>query len=166
MLCKYDDPCRFCLVSMIIEQQEIAKRKASGEALTWSDLNKMKHTWCAAMEILRMIPPIFGNFRRALKDIEYEGYLIPKGWLVRRATTTSHKIHISIFFSCYNFWVMIRCSGHQASHRWTSISLRIQISSIQRGSRSSHQCLPALLWHLVEGQGCAPAMSLQGWRHW
>ncbi|CAL9127529.1 unnamed protein product [Musa acuminata var. zebrina] len=75
-----DDPVNRTIV--IHEQQEIAKGKASGEALTLSDLNKMKHTWCAAMEILRMIPPIFGNFRRALKDIEYEGYLIPKGLLV------------------------------------------------------------------------------------
>lgn len=34
------------------------------------------------METLRMVPPVFGGFRKALKDIEYGGYLIPKGWQV------------------------------------------------------------------------------------
>jgi cytochrome P450 len=29
-----------------------------------------------------MVPPIFGNFRVALKDIEFDGYFIPKGWQV------------------------------------------------------------------------------------
>lgn len=32
------------------------------------------------MEILRLIPPAFGGFRQVLKDIEFDGYLIPKGW--------------------------------------------------------------------------------------
>lgn len=65
------------------EQEEIAKNKLSGDTLTWNDLSKMKYTWRVAMETLRMIPPIFGSFRRALKDIEFEGHLIPKGWQVR-----------------------------------------------------------------------------------
>lgn len=29
-----------------------------------------------------MIPPVFGGFRKALKDVEFGGYLIPKGWQV------------------------------------------------------------------------------------
>ncbi|KAK9211839.1 hypothetical protein WN943_001217 [Citrus x changshan-huyou] len=32
------------------------------------------------METQRRLPPIFGGFRIALKDIEYGGYVIPKGW--------------------------------------------------------------------------------------
>lgn len=65
------------------EQEEIAKSKPLGELLKWDDLAKMKYTWRVALEILRTIPPIFGGFRKALKDIEYGGYLIPKGWQVR-----------------------------------------------------------------------------------
>ena len=42
----------------------------------------MKFTWRAAQEMLRLVPPIFGTFRTALKDIEFNGYLIPKGWKV------------------------------------------------------------------------------------
>jgi cytochrome P450 len=30
-----------------------------------------------------MIPPVFGSFRKALKDTCYGGYDIPKGWQVR-----------------------------------------------------------------------------------
>ncbi|KAG6637573.1 hypothetical protein CIPAW_11G188000 [Carya illinoinensis] len=65
--------------SVVQEQEEIAKSKPSGEFLTWEDLAKMKYTWRVAMETLRMVPPVFGGFRTALKDIEFGGYLIPKG---------------------------------------------------------------------------------------
>ena len=59
------------------------KRKPSGEFLKCEDLAKMKYTWrVAIMETLRIHPPVFGGFREALKDIEYGGYLIPKGWQV------------------------------------------------------------------------------------
>jgi cytochrome P450 len=45
----------------------------------------MKYTWRVAMETLRMYSPVFGGFRKALKDIEYGGYLIPKGWQVSKS---------------------------------------------------------------------------------
>ncbi|XP_073006420.1 cytochrome P450 716B1-like isoform X1 [Typha latifolia] len=70
------------LAEIIHEQEEIAKNKALGDALNWDDLAKMKYTWRVAMETLRMIPPVFGSFRKALKDLEFEGYSIPKGWQV------------------------------------------------------------------------------------
>ncbi|XP_038685626.1 cytochrome P450 716B1-like [Tripterygium wilfordii] len=64
------------------EQEEIAKSKLRGESLTWEDLAKMKYTWRVALETLRMIPPAFGGFRKALRDIEFDGYIIPKGWQI------------------------------------------------------------------------------------
>ncbi|KAK1304983.1 hypothetical protein QJS10_CPB11g01298 [Acorus calamus] len=64
------------------EQEEIVKNKAPGERLTWEDLNKMKYTWRVAMEVSRIVPPTIGIMRRVLKDIEYKGYRIPKGWQV------------------------------------------------------------------------------------
>jgi cytochrome P450 len=58
----------------------------------------MKYTWRVAMETLRMVPPAFGNFRKALKDIEYGGYLIPKGWQVSKSFVPSLLSHyISLF---------------------------------------------------------------------
>uniref|UniRef100_A0ACD5UYX0 Uncharacterized protein n=1 Tax=Avena sativa TaxID=4498 RepID=A0ACD5UYX0_AVESA len=70
------------LGAMVQEHEEIAKSKADGEALAWEDLAKMKLTWRVAQETLRTVPPIFGSFRRALEDIEFDGYRIPKGWQV------------------------------------------------------------------------------------
>ena len=65
-----------------VEQEEIAKNKAHGEALTWEDLTKMKYTWRVASEMLRINPPVNLNFRRTMQDIEYGGFIIPKGWQV------------------------------------------------------------------------------------
>jgi cytochrome P450 family 26 subfamily A len=42
----------------------------------------MKYTWRVAMESLRINPPVFFSFRKVLKDFNYEGYLVPKGWQV------------------------------------------------------------------------------------
>jgi hypothetical protein len=81
-----------------IEHEEIAKTKLSGEFLTWEDLAKMKYTWRVALETLRMVPPVFGGFRKALKDIEYGGYLIPIGWQVSKSFVSSLLSHyISLF---------------------------------------------------------------------
>lgn len=40
------------------------------------------------METLRMVPPVFGGFRKAVKDVEYGGYVIPKGWQVSGKTSS------------------------------------------------------------------------------
>lgn len=71
----------------LAEQEEIAKGKLLGEPLTWEDLSKMKYTWRVVMETLRRFPPIFGGFRKTATDIEYDGYIIPKGWQVNELTS-------------------------------------------------------------------------------
>ncbi|XP_012070791.1 cytochrome P450 716B1 [Jatropha curcas] len=75
-----NDPSVYAAV--LEEQEEIAKSKSKGEFLTWEDLTKMKYTWRVAQETMRIFPPIFGGFRKVVKDIEYDGYLIPKGWQI------------------------------------------------------------------------------------
>ncbi|CAH2040587.1 unnamed protein product [Thlaspi arvense] len=72
------------------QQEEIAKRKSSGDLLTWEDLAKMKYTWKAAMETPRMVPPVFGGFRKTLEDIEYGGYQIPEGWQIFWVASMTH----------------------------------------------------------------------------
>lgn len=79
------DSNRDAYARVVQEQEEIARCKVAGEALTWDDLGKMRYTWAAAMETLRMVPPLFGLFRRALDDVELDGYLIPRGWQVMYA---------------------------------------------------------------------------------
>lgn len=78
------------LAAMVQEHEEIAKNKSDGDALSWEDLAKMKLTWRVALETLRTVPPIFGNFRRATQDIEFGGYRIPKGWQVFWVSSATH----------------------------------------------------------------------------
>ncbi|BAF21713.2 Os07g0519500 [Oryza sativa Japonica Group] len=72
------------------EQEEIASSRGPNEPLTWDDVSRMKYTWKVALETLRTVPPIFGSFRTAIKDIEYRGYHIPKGWKVFTAQSITH----------------------------------------------------------------------------
>ncbi|KAL7592516.1 hypothetical protein Lser_V15G32089 [Lactuca serriola] len=76
--------------TIVREQEEIAKSKAPGEALTWEDLTKMKYTWRVASEMLRINSPVILSFRRATQDIEYGGFIIPKGWQVVLSSSMTH----------------------------------------------------------------------------
>ncbi|XP_045819223.1 taxadiene 5-alpha hydroxylase-like [Trifolium pratense] len=73
------------------EHMEIIKQKdGNEERLTWGEIQKMKYTWRVAQELMRMVPPLFGGFRKALKDTSYQGYNIPKGWQVYWASCGTH----------------------------------------------------------------------------
>lgn len=52
------------------------------EVMTMDDMKKMKYTRQVARESMRLFPPIFGSFRKAITDIEYQGFTIPIGWKV------------------------------------------------------------------------------------
>ncbi|KAM6549818.1 hypothetical protein CsatB_021494 [Cannabis sativa] len=64
------------------EHLDLTIDKRPGESLTLDDIKKMKYTWQVARESMRLFPPIFGSFRKAIVDIEYQGFTIPKGWKV------------------------------------------------------------------------------------
>jgi len=81
-----------CLKEVIQEQQEIAKGKGAGEALTWEDTRKMKYTWRCVQETIRLQPPVLGAFRSALQDFQYEGFTIKKGWMLMWSTARSHSL--------------------------------------------------------------------------
>ncbi|KAM7512689.1 hypothetical protein LguiB_011564 [Lonicera macranthoides] len=69
--------------TLLREHVEIMKNKKVGEKyLTLEDTKKMKETWKVARESMRLFPPIFGSFRKAITDIHYQGLTIPKGWKV------------------------------------------------------------------------------------
>ncbi|XP_038681210.1 taxadiene 5-alpha hydroxylase [Tripterygium wilfordii] len=71
-----------CHSLLIQEQFDINSKKRAGENLTLEDMKKMNYTWQVARESMRLFPPIFGSFRKAIADIQYGGFTIPKGWKV------------------------------------------------------------------------------------
>ncbi|THG06867.1 taxadiene 5-alpha hydroxylase [Camellia sinensis] len=80
-----------CFSLLLQEHMEIlSNKRGGGENLTLEDTKKMKYTWQVARESMRLFPPIFGSFRKAIVDIEYEGFIIPKGWKVLWTTYGTH----------------------------------------------------------------------------
>ncbi|KAH1240189.1 3-epi-6-deoxocathasterone 23-monooxygenase [Glycine max] len=53
-----------------------------GESLSWTDYLSLPFTQTVISETLRMGNIIIGVMRKALKDVEIKGHLIPKGWCV------------------------------------------------------------------------------------
>ncbi|CAN6487026.1 unnamed protein product [Victoria cruziana] len=67
------------------EQEGIRRAKVKGdewEGLTWADTKKMPLTSRVIMETMRVASVLSFTFREAVEDVEYEGFLIPKGWKV------------------------------------------------------------------------------------
>ncbi|XP_040988056.1 abscisic acid 8'-hydroxylase CYP707A2-like [Juglans microcarpa x Juglans regia] len=67
------------------EQEAIIKSKEGSIAenvLSWADTKKMPITSRVIQETLRVASILSFTFREAVEDVEYEGYLIPKGWKV------------------------------------------------------------------------------------
>ncbi|XP_050230011.1 taxadiene 5-alpha hydroxylase [Mercurialis annua] len=79
-----------CYALVLQEHMEIMKEKKEGEKVKMEDTKKMKYTWQVARESMRLFPPIFGSFRKAITEIEYEGFIIPKGWKVLWTTHGTH----------------------------------------------------------------------------
>ncbi|KAJ4717908.1 putative Cytochrome P450 [Melia azedarach] len=78
---KYLSDCPAALKQLTEENMKLKEHKAQlGEPLTWSDYLSLPFTQTVITETLRMGNIIIGVMRKAMKDIEIKGYLIPKGW--------------------------------------------------------------------------------------
>uniref|UniRef100_A0A5B6ZHS1 (+)-abscisic acid 8'-hydroxylase n=1 Tax=Davidia involucrata TaxID=16924 RepID=A0A5B6ZHS1_DAVIN len=65
------------------EQKAIYQSNDGGNhPLTWTQTRNMPITHKVVLEALRMASIISFTFREAVVDVEYKGYLIPKGWKV------------------------------------------------------------------------------------
>ncbi|KAG0503733.1 hypothetical protein HPP92_003805 [Vanilla planifolia] len=77
----HDDPK--LLDAVKAEQMAIYESNGCGrQPLTWAQTRRMPLTHWVLLESLRMASIISFTFREAVADVEYEGYLIPKGWKV------------------------------------------------------------------------------------
>ncbi|XP_057448823.1 abscisic acid 8'-hydroxylase CYP707A2-like [Lotus japonicus] len=64
------------------EQENILKSKEEDKGLNWEDAKNMPITSRVIQETLRVASILSFTFREAVEDVEYQGYLIPKGWKV------------------------------------------------------------------------------------
>ncbi|XP_019156390.1 PREDICTED: abscisic acid 8'-hydroxylase 3-like [Ipomoea nil] len=69
------------LEAVTVEQEAIMRSK-EGKVLSWEDTKKMPITTRVIQETLRVASILSFTFREAVEDVEFEGYLIPKGWKV------------------------------------------------------------------------------------
>ncbi|GKV01548.1 hypothetical protein SLEP1_g14095 [Rubroshorea leprosula] len=77
----YDNPR--VLEAVKAEQNAIYEANDGGKMpLTWAQTRNMPLTYRVVLETLRMASIISFTFREATVDVEYNGYLIPKGWKV------------------------------------------------------------------------------------
>ncbi|XP_040989497.1 abscisic acid 8'-hydroxylase CYP707A2-like [Juglans microcarpa x Juglans regia] len=75
------------VLQAVTEEQEAIMRSKEDQGgdervLTWADTKKMPITSRVIQETLRIASVLSFTFREAVEDVEYEGYLIPKGWKV------------------------------------------------------------------------------------
>ncbi|KAH9548813.1 hypothetical protein CY35_11G106500 [Sphagnum magellanicum] len=78
-----------CLHEVIKEQKKIALEMV-GDLLCWGDTRKMKYTWQVIQEVMRIQPILEFATRETLKEFEYGGFTIPKGWKVAWSGPCSH----------------------------------------------------------------------------
>ncbi|XP_002514563.2 cytochrome P450 87A3 [Ricinus communis] len=65
------------------EHEELVKnRENKNSGLSWEEYKSMTYTHHVVKESLRLASVAPGILRRALKDIEVDGYTIPKGWAI------------------------------------------------------------------------------------
>ncbi|KAL7156812.1 hypothetical protein ABFS83_02G034400 [Erythranthe nasuta] len=92
----HDHPKLFQAVKA--EQKEIYMCNEKGNrSLTWTQTRNMPLTYKVILESLRMASIVSFTFREAVVDVEYNGYLIPKGWKVMPLFRNIH--HNPEFFS-------------------------------------------------------------------
>ncbi|XP_057469487.1 abscisic acid 8'-hydroxylase CYP707A1-like [Actinidia eriantha] len=92
----HDDPK--LLEAVKAEQKAIYMSNEEGHhPLTWTQTRNMPITYKVVLESLRMASIISFTFREAVTDVEYKGYLIPKGWKVMPLFRNIH--HNPDFFS-------------------------------------------------------------------
>ncbi len=58
---------------------------------TLEDLKNMVYLDQVLKEVMRLIPPVGGGFRKVLQTFEFSGYRIPQGWNIQYQIAQTHK---------------------------------------------------------------------------
>ncbi|CAJ2646492.1 unnamed protein product [Trifolium pratense] len=79
------------LSKLMEENMELKKQKTNcSNEYTWTDYMSLTFTQNVISETLRMANIVNGIWRKAVKDVEIKGYLIPKDWCVMASLTSVH----------------------------------------------------------------------------
>ncbi len=71
-------------------QQEV-DRVLQGRTPTYDDLAHLPYCLQVFKEAMRLYPPVYIAARQALREVEIDGYRVPKGWAVLLAPYTLHR---------------------------------------------------------------------------
>ena len=84
----------FCLLTAqhpeILAKARAEQQPFIGQALTLESFKQMPYLDCVIKEVMRYSPPVGGGFRKVIKDCDYGGYRIPKGWSSLYQITSTH----------------------------------------------------------------------------
>ncbi|KAJ1408834.1 Cytochrome P450 [Sesbania bispinosa] len=75
------------LSKLMEENMELKRQKTN---CSWTDYMSLPFTQNVISETLRMANIVNGIWRKAVKDVEIKGYLIPKDWCVMASLTSVH----------------------------------------------------------------------------
>jgi ent-kaurenoic acid hydroxylase len=65
------------------KEQEWIRDTKKGEGITLSDFRRMKYLHNVIDETMRIVSFSLTIFRKCIKEVEYQGFFIPKGWTVQ-----------------------------------------------------------------------------------
>ncbi|KAB1206770.1 Cytochrome P450 85A1 [Morella rubra] len=69
------------------EHLALRERKRPEEPIDWNDFNSMRFTRAVILEASRLASIVNGVLRKTVKDVELNGFIIPKGWRIYVSTT-------------------------------------------------------------------------------
>lgn len=71
-------------------QEEQARLKIAGTP-TLENLKQMVYLEQVLKEVMRLIPPVGGGFRKVVETFEFGGYRIPQGWVIQYQIAQTHQ---------------------------------------------------------------------------
>ena len=84
----------FCLLTAqhpeVLEKARAEQERFVEQPLTLEQLKQMTYLDQVMKEVMRLVPPVGGGFREVLKDCEYAGFTIPKGWSALYQINSTH----------------------------------------------------------------------------
>ncbi|MCH94682.1 3-epi-6-deoxocathasterone 23-monooxygenase-like [Trifolium medium] len=69
---------------------ELKRNKNCSDGYAWTDYLSLQFTQNVISETLRMANIVNAIWRKAIKDVDIKGYLIPKDWCVVASLTSVH----------------------------------------------------------------------------